>query len=202
MITFGWRGMFWTTALLSLVFFGLFYGFYRNPSQDKRLSHAEAEYIREGGGEPETSSGGATGRERRIPHRAAETVGPHDRLHRVRLPVRLPADVAARLSHGDVPHQHPQSGRLRVRYLDGVGTIADLVVGGWLVDYLIKRGADANRVRKTLLIAGLVLGFAVIGAVYTKNINVAVFWIALAAAGISFHAPVAWSIPGLIAPRN
>jgi len=72
----------------------------------------------------------------------------------------------------------------------GVGTLTDLIVGGWLVDYLIKRGYDANRVRKTILIAGLVLGFAVIGAAYTKDINVAVFWITIAVAGISFHAPV------------
>jgi ACS family D-galactonate transporter-like MFS transporter len=29
-----------------------------------------------------------------------------------------------------------------------------------------------------------------------------VLWMTIAAAGIAFHAPVAWSIPGLIAPRN
>jgi MFS family permease len=84
----------------------------------------------------------------------------------------------------------------------GVGTLTDLIVGGWLVDYLIKRGADPNRVRKSVLIAGLVMGFAVIGAAYTKDINVAVAWITVAVAGISFHAPVGWSIPGLIAPTN
>ncbi|MFN2459144.1 MAG: MFS transporter, partial [Candidatus Velthaea sp.] len=33
-------------------------------------------------------------------------------------------------------------------------------------------------------------------------INVAVFWITVAVAGIAFHAPVGWSIPALIAPRN
>ncbi len=84
----------------------------------------------------------------------------------------------------------------------GVGTLTDLLVGGWLVDYLIKRGHDANRVRKTVLIVGLVMGFAVIGAAYTKDINVAAFWITVAVAGISFHAPVGWSIPALIAPAN
>jgi nitrate/nitrite transporter NarK len=84
----------------------------------------------------------------------------------------------------------------------GVGTLTDLIVGGWLVDYLIQRGYDANRVRKTVLIAGLVLGFAVIGAAYTKDINVAVFWITVSVAGISFHAPVGWSIPALISPAN
>jgi MFS-type transporter involved in bile tolerance (Atg22 family) len=27
-------------------------------------------------------------------------------------------------------------------------------------------------------------------------------WLTISAAGIAFHAPVAWSMPGLIAPRN
>ena len=84
----------------------------------------------------------------------------------------------------------------------GVGTLCDLIVGGWLVDYFIKRGADPNTVRKTALIAGLILGFAIVGAAYTKDINIAVMWITIAVAGISFHAPVGWSIPGLIAPHN
>ena len=46
------------------------------------------------------------------------------------------------------------------------------------------------------------MGSAVIGAAYTKDINVAIVWITIAIAGISFHAPVGWSIPALIAPRN
>ena len=49
LIMFGWRGMFWTTAGLSLIFFVLFYAFYRNPSRDARLTHAEHQYILEGG---------------------------------------------------------------------------------------------------------------------------------------------------------
>jgi len=59
-----------------------------------------------------------------------------------------------------------------------------------------------NRVLTTLLSAGLWLAFAVIGAAYTKDINIAVMWITIAVAGIAFHAPVGWSIPALIAPRN
>jgi nitrate/nitrite transporter NarK len=84
----------------------------------------------------------------------------------------------------------------------GVATVSDLVVGGWLVDYLIQRGLDPNRVRKTTMIVGLIIGFAVIGAAYTTDIHIALMWLTISAAGIAFHAPVAWSMPGLIAPRN
>jgi len=50
-----------------------------------------------------------------------------------------------------------------------VAAVADLVVGGWLVDYLIARGNDPTRVRKTILVAGLLLGLAIAPAVTTRD---------------------------------
>jgi sugar phosphate permease len=202
LIMFGWRGMFWTTAALSLVFFALFYVFYRNPSEDKRLTHAEAEYIRKGGAEPETVDG-VRPRGASYPYLLTQrkvwglTLGfsAYGYLFGFLitwLPTYLQSAFGVNILKAG----------LYVLIAWGVGTIADLLVGGWLVDYYIKRGADANRVRKTALVAGLILGFAVVGAAYTTNINVAIVWITIAVAGISFHAPVGWSIPALIAPRN
>ncbi|MDB5026582.1 MAG: transporter [Candidatus Eremiobacteraeota bacterium] len=202
MVMFGWRGMFWWTAALSLVFFFLFWAFYRNPSEDKRLTPAEARYIREGGGEPETPPG--------------------DRPRGASLAYLISRRKIWGLTIGFAAYGYLFAFLLTwlptylqstfgvnilraggyVFLIWGVGTLTDLLVGGWLVDYLIKRGADENLVRKTVLIVGLIMGFAVIGAAYTKDINVAVAWITIAVAGISFHAPVGWSIPALIAPTN
>ena len=78
--------------------------------------------------------------------------------------------------------------------------MSDLLVGGWLVDYLIRSGRDSTRVRQTILVAGLVLGLAVAGATRTTNPRVAIFWISIALCGLAASAPVGWSIPGLIAP--
>jgi ACS family D-galactonate transporter-like MFS transporter len=202
LVMFGWRGMFWWTAGLSFVFFILFYVFYRNPSADKRLSHAEAQYIREGGGEPETPEGQRP-RGASLLYLASQrkvwglTIGfaAYGYLFAFLL-TWLPTYLQTTFGINIL-----KAGGY-VFLIWGVGTLTDLIVGGWLVDYLIKRGADANRVRKTVLILGLVMGFAVIGAAYTKDINVAVAWITIAVAGISFHAPVGWSIPALIAPAN
>src|SRR5436309_6777098 len=83
-----------------------------------------------------------------------------------------------------------------------VATITDVLIGGWLVDTLIKRGYDATRVRKVLFTIGLVLGIAVVGAAFTNNANVAIIWISIALGGLAFAAPIGWSIPGLIAPKG
>ena len=53
-----------------------------------------------------------------------------------------------------------------------VATITDLVVGGWLIDHLIMRGHDETRVRKTVLVTGMLFGLS------------------------------GWSIPSLIAPKG
>lgn len=82
------------------------------------------------------------------------------------------------------------------------GTVAELIVGGWLVNRLIRRGADEAKVRKTVLIAGLLVGLSVIGAVFTKDPAWAIFWISLSLSGLSCAAPVCWTIPALIAPKG
>ena len=56
-------------------------------------------------------------------------------------------------------------------------TVADLVVGGWLIDHLIGRGHDETLVRKTVLVLGMLLGLAVFGATFTTSPVWAVVWI-------------------------
>lgn len=202
MVMFGWRGMFWVTALLSFVFFVLFYVFYRNPSEDRRLTHAEAQYVKAGGAESETpadakANGAGLGYLLAQPKVWGLTIGftAYGYLFALLL-TWLPGYLTTTFGINIL-----KAGGYAL-LIWGIGTLTDLIVGGWLVDELIRRGYDPNRVRKTVLIVGLVMGFAVIGAAYTKDINVAVFWIAVAVAGIAFHAPVGWSIPALIAPHN
>ena len=81
------------------------------------------------------------------------------------------------------------------------GTI-DLFVGGWMVDFLIHRGHDAARVRRSVLIVGSALGVGIFGAAVSTSPGVTIVWITLAIGGLSAAAPVGWSIPALIAPPN
>ena len=81
-------------------------------------------------------------------------------------------------------------------------TASDLLVGGWLVDHLIRTGRDATRVRQTILVVGLTLGLAIAGATRTSSPQAAIFWISLALCGLAATPPVAWAAAGLIAPHG
>jgi MFS transporter, ACS family, D-galactonate transporter len=83
-----------------------------------------------------------------------------------------------------------------------VATITDLVIGGWLIDHLITRGHDETRVRKAVLVIGMLFGLAVFGAVFTTEPNLAILWISIALGGLAAAAPVGWSIPSLISPKG
>ncbi|MGB9360504.1 MAG: MFS transporter, partial [Candidatus Sulfotelmatobacter sp.] len=81
-------------------------------------------------------------------------------------------------------------------------TVTDIVVGGWLVDGLIERGYDANYVRQTVLVMGMAFGLAIFGAAKAHTATAALIWISLALGGLAAAAPVAWTVPSLISPRE
>jgi len=81
-------------------------------------------------------------------------------------------------------------------------TVAELIVGGWLVDFLVQRGWNSVRVRQTVLVGGTLLGLGIFGVAYAQSTQAAVGWITISITGLSIAAPVGWSMPSLIAPRE
>lgn len=81
-------------------------------------------------------------------------------------------------------------------------TVSDLLVGGWLVDRLIRGGANATLVRQAVLGIGLAMGLAIAGATRATTPAGAIAWISIALCGLAATAPVAWAIAGLIAPQG
>ncbi len=198
---YGWRGGFYATGILSLLYGILFWIFYRDPSQSKRISSQERTYIEEGGAQ-------------------ADNVAPANTLASLGYLLRQPKIWGMALGFAAYGYSfylfltwlptYIQS-QLHVSILNsaglvaiiwGVATVTDIVVGGWLVDYLIKRGNDPTRVRKTIFIIGMLMGIAIIGAAFTKSVPLIVMWLSIALGGLAFAAPVGWSIPSLIAPKG
>lgn len=83
-----------------------------------------------------------------------------------------------------------------------VAAVAEFVFGGWLVDRLVRGGRDVIAARRPVLLAGLALGATIGFAGWAGSPLVAVFWMSLSLAGLAVAAPVAWSLPGLLAPPH
>jgi sugar phosphate permease len=194
----GWRASFVFTGLLSLGYFMLFSVVYREPADDKKLSLFEREHIALGNSEASTGDPAQTAslwyllRRKKVWGLALGMAAYNYNfyLFLTWLPGYL--NTALRL---DVL----RSGLLAAIPWLGA-TVSDLVVGGWLVDFLIRRGYNSTRVRQTILVIGLGLGLAVAGAAHSESPRTAIVWISVALCGLAASAPVGWSIPGLIAP--
>jgi MFS family permease len=198
---FGWRGAFWGTALLSFLYFLAFTAFYRDPSADRHLTEQERSYIRAGGGAPEGASTdsptamlGYLLRSKKVWGLTIgfAAYGYSFYLFLTWLPGYLERELHMSLLKS--------AGFITIPWI--VATITDLAVGGWLIDHLISRGYNETRVRKTVLVLGMLTGLAVFGAVFTTNAAWAIVWISIALGGLAAAAPVGWSIPSLIAPKG
>lgn len=195
----GWRWSFAVTGLISLVFFFLFWKIYRDPDDDPQLSEAEREYIDGDGAllpsEPaEQASLGYLLRQRKVLGMALG-FGSYNYVFYLLL-TWLPSYLSSAL-HVDLLHSFLYTG---VPWL--FATVTNLAVGGWLVDALLRRGWNANRVRKTVLVGGTAFGLGIVGAANTHSPTHALIWISVSIGGLAAASPVGWSIPSLIAPRS
>jgi ACS family D-galactonate transporter-like MFS transporter len=195
----GWRWGFAGTSAISFVYFLAYYFIYRDPGADSRLSREEHEYILAGGAMPEGGSGSGS-------------------LAMLGYLLRQPKIWGLAIGFGAygysfylfltwlpnyLYHSEGMTALKSAWYTAtpwAVATVTDLAVGGWLIDALIARGADETRTRKVVLVTGMLLGVAVIGATRTSNPLWATFWISISLGGLAAAAPVGWSLPSLIAP--
>jgi MFS transporter, ACS family, D-galactonate transporter len=198
LVTHGWRAMFLVTGIVSLLFFGAFFLFYRDPAGDARLTHAERRHIESG--DAQADGAPASGALVALLGQAKVwgiTIGFGAYGYAFFLLLTwLPGYLASTFGMTVL------TAGLYTAIPWLVAAIAELLVGGVLVDALIARGTDATRVRKTVLVIGMLLGVSIFGATTTHDPNVAIAYITLALAGLAIAAPVAWSLPSLIAPRG
>ena len=198
---YGWRWGFLITAILSLIYSAAFFLYYRDPSQDPKLSAGELAYIRDGGGQPEGVAGaGAVSllgyllKQRKV---WGLTIGFMAYGYTFYLFLTWLPGYLVSTMHMDILKS---AGFTAIPW--AFATVADLVAGGWLIDVLIARGYEETRVRQTVLVGGMLMGLAVFGATLTNDPTWAIVWISIALSGLAAAAPVGWSLPSLIAPRG
>lgn len=198
---FGWRGAFLCVALLSVIYFFAFLLIYRDPSKDADLDPKELAYIRDGGATPEGhSEGGVAGMLGYIISRRKVwglTIGFACYGYSFALFSTWLPNYFVREMHMSILSSATYT---TIPWL--CATAADLFFGGWLIDHLIVRGYDPTRVRKSVLVLGMLTGCAIFGAGFTTNETWAIVWLSVSLSGLAAAAPAGWSIPALIAPRG
>jgi ACS family D-galactonate transporter-like MFS transporter len=197
----GWRGGFYATAIISLLYAVVFWVWYREPHEDERLTKEEYNYIVEGGSQSsEESSGNAmetiryllTKRKVWAVFIGFAAYGYSWFLFLTWLPGYLATEMGMSILKSGWYSAIPWI----------IGTITEIFIGGWLVDRLVDKGYDSTRVRKTTLVVGMLFGLSIIGAAFTHNPIIAVFWISMALGGLVVTSAVAYSIPTFIAPKG
>ncbi|MBO1359150.1 MFS transporter [Acetobacter sacchari] len=200
-VNFGWRWGFGVTAALSFSYFVAYYCIYRDPSADKNLSREEHAYILDGGATPEGESASSAGsmlvyllRQRKVWGLSLgfAAYGYTFYLFLTWLPGYL-----VQAMHMSILES---AGYAAIPW--ACATVSDIVFGGLLVDRLIAAGHDETKVRKTVLVVGMLFGLSVFNATQTTDPRWAIFWISIALSGLAASAPIGWSIPSLIAPKG
>ncbi len=196
----GWRWSFAATGIISFLYFLLFWKIYRDPAEDTQLSESERAYIAEPTDAPLEEKSNSPlplpyllGRRKVLG--LALGFGSYNYVFYLLL-TWLPSYLYSAL-HIDLLHSFLFTG---VPWL--FATAAALIIGGWLVDELIRRGWNANRVRKTTLIVGTACGLGILGAAHAHTPARALIWISISIGGLSAASPVGWTIPSLIVPRS
>jgi MFS family permease len=182
----GWRLSFAATGVISFLYFLLFVGVYRDPAKSWSAHTAER-------ADTDVSLGYLLRRKKVIG--LALGYGSYNYVFYLLL-TWLPVYLSRTL-HIDLAHSFLYTG---VPWL--VATATDVVIGGWLVDTLIRHGWDADRVRRVVLVCGTAMGLGILGAARAETPGQALFWISVSIGGLSAAAPVGWSVPSLIAPGN
>jgi len=197
----GWRWSFAVTGFISLFYFALFYAFYRNPSEDPKLTAAERGFITQGGAQPEDKAKAAEGAPLLYLLGKAKVWGlvlgfaSYNYTFYLLL-AWLPSYLAS-THHISLYRAAVYTG---IPWL--FSGLTDLFIGGLLVDTLVRRDYNPTRVRQVVLVAGTAFGLCIFGAAHALNPLQAVFWISISMGGLSAASPVGWSIPSLIAPRE
>ncbi|MEU9123489.1 MFS transporter [Streptomyces sp. NPDC048506] len=187
---YGWRAGFLFTTVLSLLFALAWWWGYRDPAEHPRPPGAE--HARGRGG----TTGGLRGvlGSRRI---WAISLGFACYGYTINvvltwMPVYFQREFGVALGSAGLYSMVPWL----------VATVAELVCGGWLVDRMVRGGGDAVAGRRPVLLGGLALGATIGCAGWADSPLGAVFWMSLSLGGLAVAAPVAWSLPGLLAPPD
>lgn len=201
----GWKGLFILTGIVGLIWGIVWYLFYRDPLDHSSVNEAELDYIEEGGG---------LFRGRKSGPSQADLWKWHNVKH----------VVVSRTLWGVYIGQFAVNSMLwffltwfptylvKYRGLDFIksgylasvpflAACAGLLLSGFVSDKLVRDGRSISMARKTPIILGLLLSVSIVGANYSNDTVMIIFFMALAFFG-SGMALISWVFVSLLSPKH
>ncbi|HMG92904.1 MAG TPA: MFS transporter [Chryseolinea sp.] len=199
----GWRGLFIVTGLVGLVWGIIWYVFYRDPLQHAKVNQAELDHIEQGGGI----------------FRAKATTQPSiwkwENFRQI---------FSSRTLWGVYIAQFCVNATLwffltwfptylvKFRGLDFIksgylasipflAACAGLLLSGFVSDRLVQRGVSVGVARKTPIIIGLFVSVSIVGANYTDDTWLVIFFMSLAFFGAGM-ALISWVFVSILSPKK
>jgi ACS family D-galactonate transporter-like MFS transporter len=200
----GWQGVFFLTGAIGIVWAGVWYALYREPSEASGVNEAELETIRAGGGLVEL---GDTRRER-ARYSAADwrAVLGNRKLWGVYIgQIAVTSTLWFFLTWFPtylVKYRHMDF--LKAGFMAAVPFLAAFVgilSSGLLSDWMIKRGVSATAARKVPIVAGLLLSTAIVGANYVETPSMVILFMAIAFFGSGFSS-ITWVLVSSMAKKE
>lgn len=199
----GWRGLFIVSGVIGLIWAAVWYFFYRDPQNHKKLGDAELAHIKDGGGlvvsrdKTETQKFDWSDLANAFKYRklwglyiGQFCLGSTTIFFLTWFPTYLVEfrglDFIKSGFYASIPY---------------LAAFFGVLLAGFTSDYLIKRGYTREVARKAPIITGMLLSIAIIGANYTENTTFIIVFLSIAFFGNGL-ASIAWIFVSLIAPKN
>ena len=200
----GWRGLFFVTGIIGILWGIAWYFFYRSPAQHRRVSEAELDYIEKGGGVFNRNT-------------AQEDVHKFQwkNLHVVLSKRKLWGIYIGQFCLGGASSffltwfpkylvDYRKLSFIQSGFYTSIPFIfafAGILLSGFLSDYFVRKNVSVAVARKTPIIIGLILTITIVFSNYTQSTAWIIFFMSLAFFG-SGLASITWVFVSLLAPKN
>lgn len=200
----GWRGLFFITGLTGLAWGLVWYLFYRDPLEHSKVNQAELDYIEKGGGVFSERKDNI----KKAPWSKEDwkQVFSSRTLWGIYI-AQFCVNATLWFFLTWFPTylvQYRGLNFIKSGFLASIpflAACAGLLLSGFLSDYLISKGKSVSMARKTPIIFGLIISGCIVGANYTDDTTLVIFFMAAAFFGAGM-ALISWIFVSLLSPKH